>query len=125
MLGLGDSVLLPKPGQDIPHLWVILTEPEPGTGRAVIVNLTTKRPHSDVTVVLQPGDHPFVQHETVVNYSDARMVETRRLEAAILSGLCRRHQSLDARILKRIQDGLLKSPFTPNKIKTYFRARST
>ena len=125
MLGLGDSLLLPKPGQDIPHLWVILTEPERETGRVIIVNLTTKRPHSDVTVVLQPGAHPFVQHETVVNYADARLVEIGHLEVAIRSGLCRTHQVFDATVLKQVQHGLLKSPFTPNKIKTYFRARAT
>src|SRR5260370_18578464 len=125
MLGLWDTLLLPRPGQDIPYLWVILTEPDSHTRRAVMVNLTTKRPHSDVTLILRPGDHPFVRHETVVSYADARMVDAGQLEAAISSGLCRKHQAVDAATLKRIQEGLIKSPFTPNRIKTYVRARET
>lgn len=71
MLALGDTVLLPKPAQDKPHLWVLVTAVNPQTGHAIIVNFTTERPHSDKTVVIQPGEHPFVDRPTVVFFADA------------------------------------------------------
>jgi hypothetical protein len=123
MAALGDSFLLPKPGQETSHLWVIITEPDVA-GDAVMVNLTTQRPHSDVTVVLQPGDHSFIRHPTVVNYSDARLVNTPQLDAAINAGICRQLDPVTPAVLKRIQTGLLLSPLTPNKIKTEYRVRT-
>jgi len=60
MLGLGDTVMLPKPGHEKEHLWAPITAPDPETGDAIMVNLTTQRPHSDTTAIIQPGEHPFV-----------------------------------------------------------------
>ena len=71
MLGLGDTVILPKPGHETEHLWALVTAVDPQNGEAVMVNLTTRRPHSDTTTVLQPGDHPFVDRPTVAFYADA------------------------------------------------------
>ena len=121
MTGLGDTVLMPKPGQETAHLWIIITAPEAGSGRAVMVNLTTQRPHSDTTVVLNAGDHPFVRHPTVVNFSDARFVDVRQLEQGIRAGYFTAQATCTARVLQRIQAGVLASQFTPAKIKTYCR----
>lgn len=60
MLALGDTVLIPKPGQDKSHLWVVVTAVNPQSGEVIIVNFTTERPHSDKTLVIQPGEHRFV-----------------------------------------------------------------
>ena len=121
MTGLGDTVLMPKPGQETAHLWIIVTAPEAGSGQAVMVNLTTQRPHSDTTVVLNAGDHPFVRHPTVVNFSDARFVDVRQLEQGIRAGYFAAQATCTARVLQRIQAGVLASQFTPTKIKTYCR----
>jgi hypothetical protein len=123
MAALGDSFLLPKPGQEVSHLWVLVTPPD-ADGDAVMVNLTTQRPHSDTTVVLQPGDHPFIRHSTVVNYSDARLVNTPQLDAAINAGICRQLDPVTPAVLNQIQAGLPLSPFTPNKIKAEYRRRT-
>ncbi len=70
MLQAGQTILLPKPGSDIAHLWVVLTAPDV-TGTVVLVNFTTQRAHSDPTLILQPGDHRFIKHPTAVHYADA------------------------------------------------------
>ena len=120
MLALGDTVLLPKPGQGKPHLWVLLTAVNPETGDAIIVNFTTERPHSDKTVVIQPGEHRFVDRPTVVFYADARFVNLIHLDAAVQQGIATRHDALTPALLKRVQAGLLASTLTPTKIKTAF-----
>jgi len=42
MLALGSTVLIPKPGQDKSHLWVIVTAVNPQNGEVIIVNFTTQ-----------------------------------------------------------------------------------
>ena len=85
-----------------------------------MVNVTTQRPHSDTTTVLNPGDHPFIQRPSVVLYADARAVDTRFLDQAVASGSFRAHTAVSGPVLGRIQAGLQMSPFTPKKIKESF-----
>lgn len=87
MPGLGDTFLLPKPGVEEDHLWALITKPDPETGKAIMVNLTTQRPHSDTTAIIQPGEHPFVHQPTVVFYADARTIDISLLETALAQGL--------------------------------------
>jgi hypothetical protein len=123
MANLGDSWMLPKPGQETEHLWVLITQPDPATQEAIMVNITTQRPHSDTTTVLNRGDHPFIQRPSVVLYADARIVDTRLLDQAVGSGAFRAHTAFSGPVLGRIQAGILVSPFIPKKIKeNYARA---
>jgi hypothetical protein len=124
MLGLGDTVILPKPGLEKEHLWVLVTAPDPG-GTVIMVNLTTQRPHSDTTVILQPGEHPFIDRATVVFYADARFTDVALLEACVSKGIGRNHAQITPAVLQKIQNGLLTSPLTPQKIKTAFAAAKT
>jgi hypothetical protein len=117
MANLGDSWMLPKPGQETEHLWVLVTRPDPASREAIMVNVTTQRPHSDTTTVLNRGDHPFIQRPSVVLYADARTVDTRLLDQAVASGSFRAHTAFSGPVLQRIQAGLQTSPFTPKKIK--------
>ena len=117
MANLGDSWMLPKPGQETEHLWVLVTRPDPASREAIMVNVTTQRPHSDNTTVLNRGDHPFIQRPSVVLYADARTVDTRLLDQTVASGSFRAHTAFSGPVLQRIQAGLQTSPFTPKKIK--------
>lgn len=122
MAGLGASFMLPKPGQETEHLWVLITHPDPVTHEAIMVNVTSQRPHSDTTTILNPGDHPFIKQSSVVFYADARTVDTRLLDAAVQRGAYRGHAAFDAAVIVRIQGGVAVSPFTPRKIQAAFAA---
>ena len=121
MLGLGDTVMLPKPGGEKEHLWALITAPDPQSGEAIMVNLTTQRPHSDTTTIIQPGEHPFVDRPTVVFYADARIVDVNNLDAALRQGVAHQHAPLSAKLLQRIQKDLFESDFTPEKIEEAFK----
>ena len=121
MLTVGDTVMLPKPGHEKEHLWALITAPDPESGDAIMVNLTTQRPHSDTTTIIQPGEHPFVDRPTVVFYADARMINVKILEEGLRQSLVRQHAALSGELLQRIQKGLFVSRFTPNKIETAFK----
>ena len=87
-----------------------------------MVNVTTQRPHSDTTTILNVGDHPFVQKPSVIFFADARMVDTRLLNAAVRRRAYNAHAAFQASVIRKIQAGLLTSTFTPKKIKTAYAA---
>jgi hypothetical protein len=122
MAGLGASFMLPKPGHATEHLWALITKPDPATHEAIMFNVTTQRPHSDTTTILHTGDHPFVQKPSVIFYADARIVDTRLLDAALQRGACAGHAAFQAEVIARIQAGVAASSFTPRKIKTAYAA---
>lgn len=120
MLHPGDTVLMPTslPGVK-PHLWVIATEPQPGSFLCVIVNVTTLRSSSDQTLILRKGEHPFLRRDSAMSYKDAQIVDARRVEAQIQVGKAQQHPRCTASLLSEIQAGLLASPFTPNKVRAF------
>ena len=42
------------------HLWVVLSDPIGNPAQVVLVSLSTLREGADTTVVISPGEHPFV-----------------------------------------------------------------
>jgi hypothetical protein len=120
MLKAGDTVEMPKPGLAIPHLWIIITDPEPHNNLSIIVNVTTLRSHSDTTVVLKAGDHPYIVHDSCMFYADARLTRPSEIEKAINLGVCRKRQPCSDALLERIKKGLLTSEQTKNKVRKFF-----
>ncbi len=120
----GDTFLMPAPGgMAIPHLWILITRPDPETHLCAIVSLTTLRNSKDQTVILRPGDHPFIRHDSTIFYGDALIVDVRRLEAEIAAGLALVRERCPSEIVKLIQDGVSASPFTRPKILHFCRAQ--
>lgn len=98
------------------HLWIVITEPSE-RGRVVIVNVTTRRPGSDDTCVLQVNDHPFIRHESVIAYQYARLTRNAVLGDSARRQLLQMRQPVSPQLLERIQNGALASAFTPRGVK--------
>lgn len=73
---------------------------------------TSRRTSSDVTVVIQPQDHPYVRHETVVAYGFARLAKVDTLMSLIKGGTGSFHDDVSAELLEKMQSGLIDSPRT-------------
>ncbi len=120
-LKCGDTFLIPKNAKATEHLWVIVTEVDAATNKAVCVNVTTLQSHSDTTCILKPGDHRFVRHDSVINFSDAREMAIDLVEQALQARtrqfVCEPHDPCDMKLLARIQRGLIDSRQTPKGIK--------
>jgi hypothetical protein len=126
MLSPGDTFLLPKPGpKQVEHLWIVLTPPRED-GTAVCVNVTSWKFDCDETVILEPGDHPFVTKKSIVHFEDARFLLLGRVEQLIATGtkefVCRTHSCCTYKLMDRVREGLIKSKRTPNGIKEYCRS---
>jgi hypothetical protein len=113
----GDTFLMPAPGGPVtPHLWIVVAQPDPRTHLCAIVSVTTLRNSKDQTIILRPGDHPFIRHDSAVFYGDAMIVDARRLDAEIAAGLALKREICSQATLKLVQDGVLASPFTRMKV---------
>ena len=120
----GDCWLMMAPSsrEPQPHLWVLLVNPQPDD-RVLIVSITTLRRNCDQTVILQPGDHPFVRHASSVFYGDSRIIDASRLEAEIAAGSAPQ-EKLRAQLLDELRIGLTCSMYTSKKVIEFYRARS-
>ncbi|HVA62541.1 MAG TPA: hypothetical protein VNF74_02365 [Terriglobales bacterium] len=92
----------------------------PKAGEVVVVSATSQRENSEPLVILRPGDHPFVQHESVVAYRFSEIREVATIEAALRSGQARLREPIGEDLLRRIRAGLKDSDFTPNHVRQYF-----
>lgn len=110
-VAVGQTLFLAPKSDVVPaHLWVVACGPVHDPPQVVLVSLSSAREGSDRTTVLQRGDHPFVRHETVVFYQDARVVMVHQLEKLLAAEVARTREGCSPELLQRIQDGCLKSP---------------
>lgn len=105
------------------HLWIVVTDPDGTPPQVVIVSFTSRRTGADPTVIVRPGEHPFVVRETVIHYTDARLVRVEQLQALVENGITVFHADCSEELLARILAGVFTSPFTPNFIKGYCAGR--
>ena len=120
MLKRGDAILMPKKYADAtPHVWILLTDP--AEDQAAIVNVTTLRNHPDQTVILKVGDHPYITHDSIIFYADARIVPVTPIEEGLKMNtpIFRKLESCSTELIKRISEGVFASDFTPNKVIDY------
>lgn len=115
----GSAILFSEPPLNRPHIWYVLTEPEGKPPAVIAVMMQTVKRHTDETVVLQPGDHPFIKHASSVHYSTARRLEVPALLRAMESGRCHLRDSMTPALLARVRQGLIDSPFTVNAVRDY------
>jgi hypothetical protein len=106
----GDTFRIPEPGTSLDsHLWVVISDPALDAERVLIVNFTTRRHDSDPACTLQAGEHPFVHHETSVNYAGAKVVSSAEIQTLMQKGLLSSHAVLSASLLERIREGAASS----------------
>ena len=106
------------------------TESHPAVVITAIVNTATEL-NRDHNYLLHPGDHPFINRLSIVNYSSLKILQIEHLKLAeALSGyksyddqLFRWHSALGETILTRIIEGALTSRATPRDMKAELRAR--
>ncbi|HUT33365.1 MAG TPA: hypothetical protein VNE39_07810 [Planctomycetota bacterium] len=96
------------------HLWIILSDPENYPEAPVLIaNLTTQRADSDSACMLARGDHPFIKHDSCVNYQDSRLAEAQTLAGALAAKLLVAREPVSADVLQRIRIGATVSRFIP------------
>ncbi|ETR69586.1 MAG: hypothetical protein OMM_09469 [Candidatus Magnetoglobus multicellularis str. Araruama] len=117
-LSIGETFLLSTPPNDM-HLFVVIAPTQ--NGNYICVNVTTKRNNSDTSCVLQSCDHPFINHDSVINYKRAREINPATIHNLINNGNCYRRTPVSADVLYRIQQGGINSTRLKKKLKKALR----
>ena len=104
------------------HLFVVLCEPFDDPPFILTVPLNTRTINTDSTVVLSPGDHPFVVRATAVSYDLMasmpvnQLLELEKLSLHSSGDSFRRHQPVDPGPFERIVEGVFLSDLTPKRM---------
>jgi len=113
----GDTFHSRRPGATRPHLYVAVTDPD-ADGQLVLVNLTSQALLKDQSCILNVGDHPFIKHETVINYAEAVISSEEAIFAGARGGVIQHDPApVTSDALKRIQQGALASPQIETRVK--------
>jgi len=119
-LNCGDTFLTSDEDDELFHLWIVVTPPSP-EGVVITVCVCTRLRKHEPLVILRPGDHPFIQHESVIAYNFSKVRRVEDIERAIKSKMAKPREPASPNLLKRAQDGLLDSERTPNGVKWAFK----
>lgn len=100
MLHWGDTLHLDG------HLVVIISDPIKDSGRIVLAALTTRESWKDDACVLYPDDHPFITHDTCIDYANpGRWLTLSGLLAKIDSGEIAIRERMSPDVMGRIMQG--------------------
>lgn len=105
------------------HLCFILTDPDCNPAKVVGVMVRTRKRFTDDTVILCPGDHPFIKHESAVHYSTADFFTVAKIVKCADQGHCHIQPDMTPELLRRVRQGLLDSPYTVRGVKDYCCSR--
>ena len=72
---------------------------------------------TDPTLILRPGEHPFIRHDSALHYSTAQWLNLSAILAAMSVGKCHLKEDMTDELLRRVRKGLLDSPFTVNALR--------
>lgn len=116
------TFMMPLPRTGVPHLWIVLTDPDPVTGKVVAVMVVSEKSTTDKTTTLDAGDHPFIQHPSNLDYGGAKSFDVARLENEIRTVNHALREDLSVQLFEKVRKGLYASSNTIEWMKTYCRA---
>lgn len=119
MLACGDTYLAGDIDYEEFHLWIILTPTN--LNEVVVVNVTTRHKRSDTTVIISPGEHPFIKQESVIAYRFAKVKTVTEIEKAISDGTAIKREPVSTSLLRRIREGLIQSEHAENGVRFLFQ----
>lgn len=115
-MNAGDTFLVPDAfGKHLNVVIAVLPD-----GSVIHCHLTTQNRRSDNTCVIEAGEHEFVKRKTAVRYDAAQHCAGDAL-AALERCIEKRYPPVNPDLLRRIRQGALDSPQTPDRIKELLR----
>lgn len=112
MSRLGDTYWAQNPdGNNPPHLYFVVGTPKANGEYYLLVNMTKKKPSSDTSCILLRGDHRSVTCESVIQYAEAIRTKPKLLQDVIKRGSFTLGLRANMDLIKRIQEGALKSHY--------------
>lgn len=114
----GNTLLIPSgPREGHKHLFAVMLEPtvvDGGYGSkpivllACVTSVINGTPTED-TCLLGKGDHPFIEHDSFVDYRFTRIEQADVVQKRVQEGVFIEKDACSAEVLKKIIQGALKS----------------
>ncbi len=113
----------PPTDLDRKHLFVCLTDAVGNVSETLIVSVSSVKPRLpiDESCRLFPGDHPFIKHDSFIDYRNARISKADTLMNGVKVGVMVAMEPLETAVFARVCYGLEKSPFTAAKHLLFYR----
>jgi hypothetical protein len=115
MVKFGDTFVWDPNGGNNPHLWIVLTPPDKN-GQCVIINLTTSS-HGKHSMILKTGDHPYIRHDSDVNFGDSFISSESQIAGALKSREAVANQPLNQTFLNQIITAAKAHPAPPRAVR--------
>lgn len=117
MIVPGLTFLSRNPKNSTRHLFIVISSII--DEKVLLVNVTSKKENNDHTCVLDKGDHPFVRHDSIINYAEAIEGEVCLMREAFATKIFEVQKQLSATLLKKVQEGALISLEFKPKFRKY------
>ena len=113
----GNTLLIPSgPQERQKHLFALMLDPllvdgygnKPHVLLACVTSVKNGLP-SDDSCLLSQGDHPFIEHDSFVDYRFTRLEKAEDIQKRVKDGLFVEKEPCSAELIKRILQGALKS----------------
>lgn len=119
------TLLIPSGPESDPnrkHLFICLTDCYGAEKETLIVSASTFRPNlpADSACKLFAGDHPFLKHESYVDYGSARIITADKLMKGIKLDFFVPKEPLETSIFARVCYGLEQSLRTSTKNREFY-----
>ena len=111
----GWTLLIPSGPGDRSHLFIVINNPGEDE-EAVLACLSSIHARADRTCIVNPGDHPFVRHESYIDYRHCRTDSIPHLTTLLERRYVTRHEDASDELVERILDGARGSKQTRRRI---------
>lgn len=120
----GDSFLIDS-GPQGKHLYVLLNDDAGGENLlASVTTIRTGAKSTDLTCLIQAGEHPRIHHPSFIYYRDILRCQTTHFLRCVHSGLYDQKEPVSAVLLARICAGVSVSAQTPRGTKKLWASLS-
>ena len=112
------------------HCYIIISDPAQDPDEIVLVNFTSfdpgtpSQPRNDPACLVNRGEHPYLHHQSCINYRDALFLSANQIERMDQGNLIEWQQTdVDAGLLERIRACGFASQHRPGKLVRILRAQ--
>lgn len=102
------------------HLWIVLTNPG-SSGSVVAVHVTTSPAFWDDSLVLAPGDHPWIRQPSSVVFAAAHLAVAAAIDEKIADGSFTAQDPASPDLVRRIRQAAIGAPMTPAEVAEVLR----
>ncbi len=106
-----------------PHFWIVLTDPVGDPPAVIAVMLVSEKAHTEKTLVLDVGDHPWIDHRTAVDFGSAQRWLVDSMIRASAKSHCGMEADASPKLLEQVRQGLLESSHTVDWLRDLCRER--